>query len=68
MTGQHREEEAAAVEEAWRWYQRNPDASFAEVVQRARALYPSIAPGRVWAFFEVRLRRGCRHARGRDGG
>jgi hypothetical protein len=58
-------EEEAVLKTVWTWYQRNCDSSFAEVVQQARALSPSIDPERVWRFFEVRLRgeRGTRASR-----
>jgi hypothetical protein len=52
------QEEARAIEQAWRLFlRRSGDVPFAEVVSCARARCASITPERVWAVFEVRLRR-----------
>ena len=59
--------EEAAIEAAWRWFRRrNRDAQapFAEVVERARRGCPSVAPESVQAAFEKRWSRWRRARRG----
>jgi hypothetical protein len=61
------QEEARAIEQAWRWFSQNRDLEvpFSTVVMKVRARCPDVDPERVWEFFKVRLRREWRRARRR---